>query len=720
MAKRALGPRPMSFLGARATARIGLFLTTLALASGCGDDKKPKRQSSRDPQVPTQPGDNGGRTQGDSGTAGGAAAGGAGGAGGVAAAGGAMANAGNSATAGSLARAGSSAAAGTGSPGPAGAELSILEPPALTHPSAGEVLTETEVRVVCSVEVADAPDALAVDPSSVQIQVLDANSEPIGDPVATTLDEAGRYAVTVDIGTVEAGLIGFRCSAKSLEDPIETWSTQSQSYYDRGPEIEVLNPLPDSAHRLGSLAVTFEVRPVELADDDLAAAIDPQSVTLTIAGEELEPPVADEENPQLFQSTVDLTDATIFEKLPNGSTPVVIQAANDRGVVSTQSYEIIVDGDGPVITVESPRDQDLVQGEVALDFTIEDLSGVDEETIDVILNQDRNDYDPTTGNWSRDDESFQFRFDSRQFPSTNTEITVNIKAQDTLGNEGAAREITLKLDNQPPMISLDPPYVREWKTSGSRTYCSRAYDPVGVLAPNDPTFLLDTGRFRAIVWETTNTPLDPRATRYLAGVAQGTVGLYMRSDGAPLLIDTDGDGVCDDLDQEGAVLQQMSAVEPGGTPWYGPYDDPAEGFLDGTTDRDLQPPTLTDDCVADDAAAPKTFCDEDSDMYRVIKHFINPTTEEVIFAVGKTSAGPDCRGGFWNVLNANDNVGGWVCLAVRAEDNVGNIGVSPPLRACLNDEGCVDLAEPPSCSDGCQPPPSNEYLQSVFEFPVQW
>jgi hypothetical protein len=56
-----------------------------------------------------------------------------------------------------------------------------------------------------------------------------------------------------------------------------------------------------------------------------------------------------------------------------------------------------------------------------------------------------------------------------------------------------------------------------------------------------------------------------------------------------------------------------------------------------------------------------------------------------------------------------------VCLAARALDAVGNIGISRPLRVCYDDPltafvpACKsDDEPPPSCTDGCALPPAFE------------
>jgi hypothetical protein len=59
-------------------------------------------------------------------------------------------------------------------------------------------------------------------------------------------------------------------------------------------------------------------------------------------------------------------------------------------------------------------------------------------------------------------------------------------------------------------------------------------------------------------------------------------------------------------------------------------------------------------------------------------------------------------------------------LAGRAEDNIGNVGVSPPIRVCFDDgEGTpacdpADTASAPTCVDDCTLPddlPMDETLR---------
>jgi hypothetical protein len=109
------------------------------------------------------------------------------------------------------------------------------------------------------------------------------------------------------------------------------------------------------------------------------------------------------------------------------------------------------------------------------------------------------------------------------------------------------------------------------------------------------------------------------------------------------------------------------------------------------------------------APQPKTLCtNEASDMWQVIEDDYNKTP--VIYGASVT-AGLECTGVEWEFTGKLDK-DGWVCFVARALDNVGNVGVSRPLRVCVDDpsvEGTPPCASssttPPTCTDGCTLPP---------------
>jgi hypothetical protein len=93
-------------------------------------------------------------------------------------------------------------------------------------------------------------------------------------------------------------------------------------------------------------------------------------------------------------------------------------------------------------------------------------------------------------------------------------------------------------------------------------------------------------------------------------------------------------------------------------------------------------------------------------MSRVIGHALD-LKESVIYTL-PNAPGLECTG---TVLDLSANLpNGWICLAARAEDNAGNVGISAPIRVCLNSSNgptpaCANSSVAmPSCVDGCTPP----------------
>jgi hypothetical protein len=294
-----------------------------------------------------------------------------------------------------------------------------------------------------------------------------------------------------------------------------------------------------------------------------------------------------------------------------------------------------------------------------------------------------------------------------------------------VGNASSGDSILVLLDNQSPVIDLDPPNVRERKKNGNKLYCSYSFDPVGESATNDGDRVQSMALFRAMVWDRTNTA-PGQTNYYYSRTDSSKVFLYIQSDPAqPLLIDTNGDSICDDIAQGGLPSIQMTALTPTGNARFGP--DKKE-FTHPPAVPDYDPDAGTSPyCDVERAQAPQRLCaSQTSDLSRVVSHRIPGNKEPVIYAVnvGK-NASPACTGDRWEL--APFARGGWMCLAVRAEDGAGNVGISRPLRVCLDapDGGATPECQgdrPPipaslTCSDGCTPPPSIADLH-ILDTPI--
>jgi hypothetical protein len=76
----------------------------------------------------------------------------------------------------------------------------------------------------------------------------------------------------------------------------------------------------------------------------------------------------------------------------------------------------------------------------------------------------------------------------------------------------------------------------------------------------------------------------------------------------------------------------------------------------------------------------------------------------MIYSVGNNAPGDSCTGTDWEIGQFVEE--GWFCVAARAEDRAGNVGISRPLRLCFDngDGDPPDCSSPPECTDGCRAP----------------
>ena len=230
-----------------------------------------------------------------------------------------------------------------------------------------------------------------------------------------------------------------------------------------------------------------------------------------------------------------MDDLATFPVTPSGA--ITITATNKRTpapVTATLSYDVVIDGNGPVITIDSPAPQQVVGGKVTLTFDVTDKgSGVDENSVNVALYHDdaQRYYDPNNG-WGHTGDRYTFTFDTKAIePFAKVQTTINILASDKVGNASASgQSLQLYLDNVPPQIDLDPRNIRIQTAAN----CSNSFDPVGFNALNDlegsfgtPT-LFEIGFFRVFVNEQTNSQPGQQLF-YFSGTDQTNVRLYVRS-----------------------------------------------------------------------------------------------------------------------------------------------------------------------------------------------
>jgi hypothetical protein len=206
----------------------------------------------------------------------------------------------------------------------------------------------------------------------------------------------------------------------------------------------------------------------------------------------------------------------------------------------------------------------------------------------------------------------------------------------------------------------------------------------------------------------------------VAGIASASVTLFVArpsQGGEPLVIDSDGDGVCDDIAPEfdparTDVNPPMSAQKARS---YSLIELAAGGEADFRPEA--PPPTgcATGSVVGE---GPEPLCRTTS-LTRILETAVGTDGDSFIWSIPPALTGQPlgCEGRQLDSLSAgflDGDASPWLCVAVRAVDKLGNVGVSAPIRVCLdqdqsqlsnaaNHPPCGTIfGEPPACRIGCK------------------
>ncbi|HEY6728521.1 MAG TPA: hypothetical protein VI197_31135 [Polyangiaceae bacterium] len=583
----------------------------------------------------------------------------------------------------------SSGGSGGGSDIPTAPLVEIIAPEDASIPDA---VHDATLDVSCKVTQSEAVGAAPLDPSTVVVELLDGD-ELVDSQAGAEGDESDVYEASFAVQNVPSGPITVRCSATDTSPDAVEGSDEVQAFLDHGPLVTVIAPLPAAAESpLGAVVFEYEVTPDELAADDAGAAV--EMVELTVKGQDFEiAPLQDD--PNVYRTTIDFSDPTIFPEVPEGSVSVAFTATNARGIAHAERYDFLLDSTGPAIAIASPGDGAVVGGTVNLVIALpEDASGINLDTLEVQLNDTTYPYDPD-GTWAISEGEAVFQFEAAALGG-GAQITVNVRVEDNAGNVSPGASSLFYLDEYGPIVMLDPPNFRALNSNGQ---CSYSFDPLG-SSPNQGARVDSTEVYRALVWDRTNSAGG--SVLHMAGADRGSVQLFIRKPDSPLVVDTTGDDVCDDIaDADALAFQDLAPLGADGSPWFGDAEeDPGP---------DVPP---RGECPGGTSANPPNYlCDDESDLRTVVHHSTEPS-ESVVYAIAPGQDSPLCKGLEWELTTVFPGYEGWVCLAARAFDEVGNRGVSKPLAVCVDgplagQPSCAtDLDEaPPDCTDECNDPP---------------
>jgi len=605
---------------------------------------------------------------------------------------------------------------GTSSIDPDAPVVKIVSPDSAADPNDDTVITTETVSVRCRVAKAKTIAARDVDLSTVRIMLIDPEDEmhAIAGVVAAQPDN--EFEAEFRLTDLANGPWKLRCEADDMNKPALTGWAAIDTLIDLGPTVALIDPIDGTAHRLlGNVAIKFRVREAPLSSSDTEAT--PTAISLQVSGVDYDF-TESQDDPGLYVGSVNFDDRTMFP-MPPSSASIVVTAQSSRtpeAPTRRAKADIAIDSVGPTITVKSPAYTQIVRSEVELVIQVSDDSGIDIDTLVGTISLPEEDY--VLSDWKASGANFTETFDTRSFDPTLTQLTINIVAKDRVGNEAEPAAHVLRIDNVAPLVSLDPPWVREYRIVNGQKICSAAFDPVGEDAVSDLGKATVQAKFRTRVEERTNT--SPGGDLYyIAGVDKTTMRIYAQPDPAiPLLIDSDGDPghVCDEINFDALPVPQrpvalnLKEVVDKGSAYYAL--DPA--FLEDTSKN-----VPASDCNPGGAGTePNAVCST-TPMYRVMtQNIVTANPPSAIYGWNPTNSASngECNGSNWELLPIVEE--GWACLAARVEDAIGNIGISTPIRVCFdNGEGtpqCDPLTDtPPECTDGCVWPdafPPNQTL----------
>jgi hypothetical protein len=611
-----------------------------------------------------------------------------------------------------------------------GLAVVVTAPTGAADPNVDEVIIDETVTMTCTVSPLAA--GVTVNASTVTLEVLDAegkpaigmDKKPFSFPGVPT-GKPNEYSAQFNLASIPTGAVGFRCSAMST-DKAAAGSNTVSTFIDHGPTIAVITPESGSAHPLeGVLPVEFTVTPMRLTDADDGAAV--TAVTLQVAGVDIKDTalMEDPKNPGTYRAQIDFTDPKLFPEPPTEHTSVHIEATNARApkkATAIDDFPIVVDGKGPTLTFTKPGDNAAVHGETVIAFTAVDSgAGLDVDTLQLeVQGIGIETYDAKlTDKWTRaTSDTFTYRFDTGLLTGVTSQITVKVRAQDTAGNLTEGVTLLLYRDDLAPSIDLDPGAARV--KDFNSLVCSSSFDPLG-SALNDGATTSDAfALFRAVVYDRANSA-SGQPFLYISGTNQKSVALYVQPDTTqPFLIDTNGDLRCDALARDDFKLQTLKPVKKSGNPDYSKDYAATPAVTSGPG---------AECTLRDPGTSAKPLCTLGSDMTIVVQHDVQPReTEPVVYAMGGIQE-PECTGSKWELHSATvDQQGkplskdGWLCLAVKASDNLGNSDVSRPLRICFDDPlvdgipACAGANPPPapSCTTDCTAPPP--FGPHIFRF----
>jgi hypothetical protein len=553
---------------------------------------------------------------------------------------------------------------------------------AINMPGAGSIEAAGSVLVM-SADVSISYGTDFIDTSSVKALLTPSGSTS---PVATGVLSAetangSTYTGSLSLGTLPTGDYQLTISARS-SGGMSADSSVAISI-NAGPTLIVNSPLPGK-HYKKSVVVEVVADPAGFAP---LMALD-----ATVAGMPFT--LADAGVSNTYRFTIDFNS---YDPPLVGDQLLIVSATDSMGQRTEIRLVFNIDNTGPTITMTTPKPEDIVGGIWLFSAVIQDPAGLLDSSVIAVISDDTSTPAFELALKPIGISTYGLLFDTARLtkcpqpPAPGACIlypTVSFRASDALGNE-TALGYNFRLDNVAPVSDLDPPQIREIKKDHT---CSWKFDPLSPELylgdqPHDGDVVPQVFDLRARIEDDGNTPPGTKEVP-ISGIDPNATAVFVLDDTTqPLVVDTDGDGVCDDINplliptttpptQNNQVLEvRLSPVM-------------AAGGADMTPDPSL-PQGI---CLPGmDQAPPDILCDFQLPAAIGYAH-----GQSAIWALDPINKGW-CFGSQFDTL-ANNIQPGWACIAVRSYDRLGNRGVSHPLRIYVSEDG-----SPPPGGTGAKP-----------------
>lgn len=528
-------------------------------------------------------------------------------------------------------------------------------------------------EVVVTVKTLSGPDD---DLSDVTADVLDKTKKVVTTKkLALTERTAGatktfiyRYSETpIDAATLLSGNYELRVTATTVGGNKGVATVAFRG--DAGPIITILKPVEKAFYKG---AVTAQVR----IRDDLFGPV--KNVTMRIGMYDIDPtgPTPDGQ----WTASIDFNK---YMPALDGPQIFTVTAANQNDTLSTASAGFTVDNVGPTITGTKPAIAELIGQVVKIECDVADPAGVLSDSVVAVVAHGDMKFEKKLKPASMMGMHYAADFDTRVLSVHALYPSISFRASDTLGNESSVGYL-VTLDNTPPLADLDAPRFRVYRPNkdpaSSVPECSHAFDTLGNDAVSDGQRVAQLFDIRALILDYGNTPLSGGSDVVpISTVDPKAVDLLVLDETSqPLVVDSDGDGLCDDVNPNliptSMPMSSMDALLVKMIPI------PIMGLADFTSDTSIDP--VADACVSGAAMAPPMPLCTASDM-TVAVGYASMGMEPAVWTLAPIKPPEECVGRQFDALGSSI-ADGWVCAAVRASDKVGNMQVSRVIRFCVD------------------------------------